>query len=102
MYTVNWTLVAEATYIDEINFIELKWSQKQIEEFIILVDQWIKRLESGTITGKPSEYDNVRILVVSKQTSLAYKIFEEESKIELITFWNNEYNPEVYNKYFRP
>ena len=99
MYRVDWTLTAEETYLDEIETISNKWSEKYIEQFIDLVDDWVLKLSSGILTGKPSNVEDVRILVISKQTSLAYKIFEKKSKIELLTFWNNQVNPKTYRKY---
>ncbi len=101
MYRVDWTLTAEETYLDEIETISNKWSKKYIEEFIDLVDDWVQKLSSGILTGKLSSVEDVRILVVSKQTSLAYKVFEKESKIELLTFWKNQLNHKTYRNYFK-
>lgn len=101
MYRVVWTLTAEETYLDEIETISNNWPEKHIKQFIDLVDDWVLKLSSGILTGKPSNIDGIRILVISKQTLLAYKFFEEESKIELLTFWNNQVAPETYSKYFK-
>ena len=99
MFAINWTLNAELTFLEEIEFISKKWQTKQIEKFVDLVDNRIKDLSSGIIEGKPSNIKNVRILVISKQTTLVYKINRNESRIDLITFWNNKVNPENYKKY---
>ena len=99
MYQVDWTLRAELTFYKEIDFILSKWSYGIAEEFINLVDFKIDLIASGKITGRPSKIRDVRILSISKQTSLAYKIFEDESKIELLTFWNNKINPKDYQEF---
>ncbi|WP_299676259.1 hypothetical protein [uncultured Dokdonia sp.] len=100
MYKIEWTLRAELTYEAEINFILLKeWPFKEVEKFIALVEDKIQLLRAGTITGKTSSIEDVRILVISKQTSLAYKIFEDELRIELLTFWNNTVDPRAYDDY---
>lgn len=101
MYRVDWTLTAEETYLDEIETISNKWSEKYIKQFIDLVDDWVLKLSSGILTGKPSNIEGIRVLVISKQTSLAYKFFEKESKIELLAFWNNQVDPKTYSKYFK-
>lgn len=100
MYKIDWTLTAEQTYIKEIEFIEKKWGDKQIQDFILLVEKKIDLVRSGLITGKRSKIDNVRILVISEQTTLAYEVFEEELRIELTTFWNNQIDPEKYSSIF--
>lgn len=73
-----------------------KWGDKQIQDFISLVEDKIDLIRSGLITGKPSKIDNVKILVISEQTTLAYEVFEEELRIELTIFWNNQINPKKY------
>ncbi len=101
MYRIDWTLGAELTYKKEIEFILSKWSIKEVQKFIELVEDKIKTLSSGTMTGKPSGFKDVRILVISKQTSLAYKVFEDQLRIELVTFWNNKINPNDYDDYLK-
>lgn len=99
MYTIEWTLRAELTYEGEIDFILKKWSFKEVEKFMVLVNDKLQKLSAGVMTGKPSTIEGVRILVISKQTSLAYIEFEDESRIELLTFWNNKIDPSEYDKY---
>ena len=99
MYTIDWTLTTELTYYKEIEFILSKWSYDEVEKFIELVEDKIQVLSSGTMTGKSSNIKGVRILVISKQTSLAYIVFENQSRIELLSFWNNQSNPEDYTAY---
>ena len=99
MYKVDWTVTAELTYNKEIDFILMKWSFNEAQKFIDLVDDVVKTLGLGTMTGKVSKIENVYIVVFSEQTSLAYKVFEDKSKIELLTFWNNQFDPEVYKEF---
>jgi len=99
MYHIDWTLGAELTYKKEIEFILSKWSIKEVLNFIELVEDKIQTLSSGIMTGKPSKFKDVRILVISKQTSLAYKIFEDQLRVELVTFWNNKMNPNQYDEF---
>ncbi|EDM45387.1 hypothetical protein SCB49_06257 [unidentified eubacterium SCB49] len=99
MYFINWTLTAELTYHKEIEFILKKWSYDEVEKFIKLVEDKIQVLSSGTMTGTSSSIKGVRVLVISKQTSLAYTVLENQSRIELLSFWNNQSNPEDYKEY---
>jgi plasmid stabilization system protein ParE len=99
MYVITWTLTAELTYYKEIDFILNKWPFDEAEKFIELVEEKLKTLGTGTMSGKPSNVKDVSILVISKQTSLAYRIFKNQSRIELLTFWNNKVNPNDYKEF---
>ena len=87
-YSINWVPLAVDTYLEEINFIYLKWNQNEVDKFVVLVDENLKRLSVNPLIGQI--HRNVYKIVLSKQTSLFYKIIEEEKKIELVYFWNNK------------
>ena len=74
--------------IEEIDFIYLKWNQKEVDDFVMLVDENLKRLSINPLIGQI--HKNVYKLVISKQTSLFYKIIEKDKKVELVYFWNNK------------
>ncbi len=63
-----------------------------------LVDDFVKKLESGIIEGKVSEKSNLRSFVISKQTILYFDYFEDIKTIELLLFWNNNDDPKVLKK----
>ena len=100
MFKIIWTLTAELTFAEEVDFIYTKWNSKQVNRFINLVENQIKLLGSGLINGKKSLKKNVFILIISKQTSLAYQIDKENSTIKLLTFWNNKIKPDRYKEFF--
>ena len=87
-YKVVWVPLAVETYMEEIDFIFLKLNQKEVDDFVILVDENLKRLSINPLIGQI--HKNVYKIVLSKQTSLFYKIIEDEKKIELVYFWNNK------------
>ena len=87
-YSINWVPLAVDTYLAEINFIYLKWNQNEVDKFVLLVDENLKRLSVNPLIGQI--HKNVYKIVLSKQTSLFYKIIEDEKKIELVYFWNNK------------
>ena len=87
-YSINWVPLAVDTYLEEINFIYLKWNQNEVNKFVVLVDENLKRLSVNPLIGQI--HKNVYKIVLSKQTSLFYKIIEDEKKIELVYFWNNK------------
>ena len=87
-YSINWVPLAVDTYLEEINFIYLKWNQNEVDKFVVLVDENLKRLSVNPLIGQI--HKNVYKIVLSKQTSLFYKIIEDQKKIELVYFWNNK------------
>ncbi len=87
-YKVVWVPLAVETYMEEIDFIFLKWNQKEVDDFVILVDENLKKLSINPLIGQI--HKNVYKIVISKQTSLFYKINEKDKKVELVYFWNNK------------
>lgn len=87
-YKVVWVSLAVQTYMEEIDFIYLKWNQKEVDDFVMLVDENLKRLSINPLIGQI--HKNVYKIVISKQTSLFYNIIEKDKKVELVYFWNNK------------
>jgi len=88
---VIWSFTAEITFEAEKNYIEKKWSNTAVIEFIKLVDQSVNRLRQFPDIGKISDNSD-RMLVISRQTTLIYRI-SDSNTIELLLFWNNKWNP---------
>ena len=87
-YKVVWVPLAVETYMEEIDFIFLKLNQKEVDDFVMLVDENLKRLSINPLIGQI--HKNVYKIVISKQTSLFYRIIEKDKKVELVYFWNNK------------
>ncbi|MFK7749155.1 MAG: hypothetical protein AB8B65_12240 [Kordia sp.] len=96
---VIWTPTAELSYAKELDKISKKWSSNEIINFMNLVDDFVKKLESGIIEGKVSQKTNLRSFVISKQTTLYFDVFEDTQTIELLLFWNNKDNPKELKKF---
>ena len=87
-YKIVWVPLAVETYMEEIDFIYLKCNQKEVDDFVMLVDENLKRLSINPLIGQI--HKNVYKIVISKQTSLFYRIIEKDKKVELVYFWNNK------------
>jgi hemerythrin len=87
-YKIVWVPLAVETYMEEIDFIFLKCNQKEVDAFVMLVDENLKRLSINPLIGQI--HKNVYKIVISKQTSLFYRIIEKDKKVELVYFWNNK------------
>lgn len=97
MYHIDWTFSALNSYYEEIEFIYLKWNQKEVLKFENLVANELERLSKNPTLGKINFKNNYSI-TLSKQTTLIYRINNNSKSIELLLFWNNQKNPEDLSK----
>jgi plasmid stabilization system protein ParE len=74
------------------NFIENKWGKKQAEKFLSKVYKTLDLISKQPYLFKASAIqENVRIGIVSKQTSFFYEI--QDSEIIILFFWDNRQDP---------
>jgi hypothetical protein len=97
MYHIDWTFSALNSYYEEIEFIYLKWNQKEVLKLENLVAIELERLSKNPTLGKINFKNNYSI-TLSKQTTLIYRINNNSKSIELLLFWNNQKNPEDLSK----
>ena len=83
---VVWTDTAELSYFKELNFIAEKWNDREVKKFMMLVDEFVEKLENKTLQGKILSHGNMRSFVISKQTTLFFNYFEKSDMIELLFF----------------
>ena len=77
------------------DFIENKWSSKQADKFLEKVYKTLDLLSKNPYMFKvaSNNYD-LRIGLISKQTSFFYKI--QENEIIILFFWDNRQEP-IFN-----
>ena|SRR5690554_3980788 len=98
MLEITWSSYAEITFYEEANFIRSKWNMNEVEIFIDLVNDNVSLISKNPFIGK-NVTQNYYSLVISKQTTLYYRIFEEQHYVELLLFWNNLRDPIGLKKY---
>lgn len=90
-YKIIWTDTAELSYIQILEFIKHKWSNKEVLNFSEKTAK-ILNLVSKTPQMFPSaKKQNIRKCLLTSQTSLFYQIIGKD--IYLIMFWDNRQNP---------
>ncbi len=95
---VVWTATAQLTFEIEQQFILKKWNLNEVLRFIDLVNETILKIKQFPELG--ILVDDNRHLVISKQTTLIYKV-KTPSEIEIQLFWNNKWNPVDFKKYLK-
>lgn len=93
IFHVEWTPSAQVSFLDEVDFIYLKWNYKEVLKFQDLVEIETARLAINPEIGKLKS-NGTYSLVLSKQTTLYYRIKPNNNLVELLYFWNNLKNPD--------
>ncbi len=98
MYQVLWTPLAQSSYQEILDFVFEQWSIDVVTQLDDEVQKLLARLEKHQNICPPiNENKNIRKCVVSKQTSLFYRIHENTQTIELIAFVDNRANHQFKN-----
>jgi hypothetical protein len=95
---ITWSTYAKLSYYEELDFINNKWTIREVENFIILVEKFTIQLSSNTARGKYYPNNDIYSKVISKQTTVFYRIDPKRKAIELLLFWNNKRNPDFLIK----
>lgn len=91
---VRWTREAEETFEEIIEYIGNKWTEKEIRNFVRKSYKVIAQIEKNPYQFKASRFHEIRKAFVTKHNSLFYFINENESLIELYSFWDNRKDPD--------
>ena len=97
-YTIIWQPTALKTYVEEVDFIFLKWNFKEVQKFQDLVIENLERLSKNPEIGIFNNKFRTYSLVLSKQTTLYYNFNSNTKIIDLYAFWNNLKNPDDLSK----
>lgn len=93
---INWTPKAWHTYKANIKYLKEKWTEREVANFILLVDRKIDHLSQHPRIGssKNKKYPNLRYTLIHKRVALVYRRHKPlEDEIELLVFWNTYQNP---------
>lgn len=85
---IFWTKEALETFDLVVEQIHIKWNEKETGKFIYKTQNLLNFISKQPYIFKASEIGNsVRKAVLSKQTSLFYRV--EDKQIVLLYFWDN-------------
>jgi plasmid stabilization system protein ParE len=98
MFEIQWSTLAEITFEYEIDFILRKWNLIEADKFVSIVFNHLESLTKNPEIGIYNSKCDSFSIVISKQTTLFYRILESEKKVALVLFWNNKQNPIRLNK----
>lgn len=84
---IVWTTEADLTYGNVILYLEKKWSEKEIRNFVTRVSEVLNLLSQNPQLYRRSKKKNIYQAVITKHTTLYYKL--KNDSIDLLTFWDN-------------
>jgi plasmid stabilization system protein ParE len=91
---VVWSDKAKRTYLDVIEYLGIKWTEKEIHRFIFRTDPVIEKIISDPYIFKQYKNDPlIRQAVLHETVILIYQISPDGKTISLLTFWGTRQNP---------
>lgn len=90
-YNISWSPEAEITYARILEYLDEKWTIKEIEAFIARTEEILKHITANPLMYPYSSQSDTHRCVVVKQVSLFYRM--NVAEIEILTFWDNRKNP---------
>lgn len=95
MLNIIWSDSAIADVSDNIDYLEIVFSDKEVSLFLNNIDNVLNILRLGNIIFISSGYIDVYKVPIVSQITLFYKI--QNDTVFLLRFWNNRQNPENFN-----
>ncbi len=99
VYKIVWSTLALKTYISNIEYLEVKFTEREVKKFIAVVERKLAILSiqpnTGRLTGKRL---NLRQTVIHKRILLIYRFKQSKSEIELARFFNTWQHPKKLKK----
>jgi plasmid stabilization system protein ParE len=91
-YKLIWSDEALNNLKSIIDYLENRWSKREINKFAQLLDKQLRLIEDNPYLFAESDKSNgLRKSVLSSQTTIYYRIIN--SKIQIITLFDNRQNP---------
>lgn len=89
--TIIWAPRARFTYAQILEYLEEKWTPKEIDAFISRTEEVIDHICKNPLLFPYSKESDTHKCVVVKQVSLFYRT--KADAIELLIFWDNRQDP---------
>ena len=90
---IIWSPRAVKTYDAVIEYLLKEWTEREVRNFVLKVDQKLNLLQAQPRIGVRGRKPNYHKTLVHKKVSLIYHYKPLKKEIELVTFWNNLQNP---------
>lgn len=91
-YKIRWSHQARISYLSILEYLEINWSFKEVEEFILRLEEVIRfaSIQPGIYPSSDVKR-NIRRAVITKQVSLFFEI--NDGYVDLLFLWDNRQDP---------
>ncbi len=94
---IIWSPESIDTYISILEYLEEKWTEREINNFISRVEEKLNILKQQPLIGRISnKRKKTYRTLIDKHTTLVYYYKPLKRELELITFWGNAQNTKKY------
>lgn len=90
-FEIKWSDYARKSFREVVKQIEEKWTVKEVSAFIKKMNNTFDIISHSPYAYPSTRYENIRRAVISRQTSVLYRVSEEY--IEILFFWDNRQDP---------
>jgi plasmid stabilization system protein ParE len=92
-FKITWTDIATEDFLNIANYLEIEWSDRISENFIIDCYAKLDFLSKSPMIGTASgQYSNVRRILITKNIALYYEVKSQE--LVLLSFFDVRQAPE--------
>lgn len=89
---IIWSESAKISFTDILDFLQLTWGQKQVDDFYNLTDKIINQIIENPLQFPIYEF-NIRKAIIHKNVSLFYRISTNQNMVYLMLFFDNRKKP---------
>lgn len=90
---IIWTLEAERSFDDIMDYLEKEFSQKQMDTFYFDCQNVVELIKSNPYLYMSAEKTDIHKAVIHKYTTLYFEIDEHSDSIILLSFFDTRQNP---------
>ena len=96
VYSISWSIEAEQTFNQNIEYLAKEWSNKVLNQFLDRVDEVLQKIENNPFLYPPHHSSiSIRKCVINQRIVLYYRV--DKTFITLVSFWNTYKNPDKLN-----
>ncbi len=88
---VFWTHEAEKTFNTIIVYLQEKWSEKEVSNFLYLTENVIELISRYPAIFRKTNETGMREALITKHQLIIYQEYEE--RIDLLVFWDTRKDP---------
>jgi len=91
---ISWTPTARKTHFNVLHHLEKDWTEREIQNFIIHVDNLLDQIKQNPGMFEESrKKKNIRKGFITKHNTLYYRVKPRKKELQLLLFWDNRQDP---------